>query len=166
MTFGATYRAIDEMILDEALETPMARAIARKAGLRSAGEATRTRALTAVDAYIDPIAPLSIGAEVYVFSYQWLVDFTGATQVRATSQADTNVFLNYADPLSTAVDAVEYPALTGFDELGNELNVGASILSSSGDLGWLTLAPERRVPLRIVVFPQEETSYSFALQVR
>lgn len=171
MSYPTVYRAIDNMILEEALETPMTRAIARKAGLRSTEGTTRTRALTVLDVYVGIAEPDSEEAVLGEISYWWLVDFTGATEIRATWPDDaTSVFVLYSDPsLEPSLDSLDpfdHPVLTGFDEVGDEQNVGGFNANSSGALGWLTLPPERRVPLRIAIRIEGELPYSFALQVR
>lgn len=76
MSFSLTYRAIIEMVGDVALQTPTARGVARKAGLRRGSAPPITSVISDF---------LSVAEQP--LARQYLVDLTGATRARFYSDA-------------------------------------------------------------------------------
>ena len=132
--FSTTYAEIEELIKRTALSVPLARAVARKAGLRQgAGSFSRT----VFAAYIDPMEqPLA---------RQWVTDLSGASRVMLQSRSNVPIYVFCSTNVgSNALDPGDYvtlrdPAL---------VRVSAS---ASSEPAWRTLPINRRVPLRLTI---------------
>ena len=156
MSYPKTYSAIKAMIPEIALETKMARSIARKGGLRQrAGEAVGSTERTLLDCWVDPKTPRE--------SRQWRVDLTGFRDIRYVSRGPLNpssLFLVYSETGfdSTALnpgDWERFPTLFPDDPYGYptewlESYSGTSELEDIDDgYGWARIPEAQRRPLRL-----------------
>jgi hypothetical protein len=158
--FPKVYSGIKEMARREALKVRTARAIARKAGLRSspsdAGSGTSTAPYTVIDSVVIG-APLN--SPEYM-SYQWAVNLTGVTHLRlyAHSDFDIHPFLS-AEPEALA-PADWQPIYGVYESLtirfgDNFLYPFRSNANLRGfDLLWIDLAEEYRAPWRLTFATQ------------
>lgn len=140
-SYPKTYRAIKEMVQNEALLTHTARGVARKAGLRS-GTATPGGPVTLVDA--------TVGPSLISSEWQWLVNLSGYTRVRMDARGDAPLHARYslAGASTTDLNPGDYaPFSGGLDGLKAEDTDGYP----SDALGWVTLAPGERAPVRLCV---------------
>lgn len=152
--------------MDTALQTPMARSVARKAGLRQ-GTTAFDGPATALDAYVDPVAGF--------YAHQFEIDLTGMSRVRFSAQSPILCYLLYSPSTSGAsseagssiLEPTDWTPLAGIlDEPGHPsdgdyfiLNANAAFASTSGRLLWVTLAEEHKIPLRVA--PSSDASIPF-----
>lgn len=149
MTFPGTHRAITEMILDTALQTPMARSIVRKAGLRQGVGETSAFTRTLIDAWID----IRRNKECW----QWDVDLTAYTAIRFMNRSNGPLFVVYSEAGygSETLDPEDYqlfPTLWPLDPYGyptSQLESGFSTSSLAGGWGWAAIREDLRMPMRI-----------------
>lgn len=135
-SYPKIYGAIREMARKEALRVPTARGVARKAGLRSVPEVQASPA-TLIDATVGPsFTPLE---------WQWLVDLSAYTRLRFDARGADPLFARYSltGASTEALNPSDYAPFAG----------GLSAEDSGGyppdALGWMTLAEEERVPVRL-----------------
>ena len=125
------------MIDGEVLETRTARDIARKAGLRgAAGVPVASRVRTLVDAWITP--------DTRPLVYQWLVDLSGFTKIRLTSQSVGEVIVYYSMTLSGDLDPGDF---TEWSDLFTEQQFEVP----GEGLFWAEIPGELRGPLRLTL---------------
>lgn len=176
MAYPIIYRELAELDEDESLHTAMARAVARKAGLRR-GVSSPATARTLIDTYVVPAGGEAGASEdMSNFAYTFEVNLTGATQIRTMSQSVEFVYV-YVSRLgvgSTVLDPGDWVQLRGTYSYGEDRIFSNIEDFEIGDLFWATLSDEDKVPLRVGlgtdVFaegPQLETAehFSFAMQV-
>lgn len=102
MSFPGFYREVREMVPSVALQTPLARGVARKAGLRvGLGSLVKT---AVVSDYV--------GSAEQPLSRQWLVDLTGLSSGFFFSSASSPIYLFRSDNLSsTTLNPADYEPL-------------------------------------------------------
>lgn len=154
MSFPKTYDAIAQMVEQEALRVPTARAIVRKAGLRAGGSGGGTATgtvRTAADIWLFP--------NNVAFSYQFLVDLTGYDVISFDCQSPTvAVGVYYSTSTSSALNPGDYtlwrserlnvadPLLQPFP-----LQDQATFANPTTELRWFRIPEERRIPLRLAL---------------
>lgn len=101
MGFPRTYAAIMEMVPAVALQTEVARGVARKAGLRRGSGSVITAAVSDF-----------VGSAEQPLARQWLVDFTGLGRGYFYSNASSPLYIfRSANLLSSALDPGDYEPL-------------------------------------------------------
>lgn len=86
-SFPRSFAAILDMIDNVALSAPVARKVARKAGLKAGGgEPVGTR--TIIDAYVHPEEP--------PLARQYQADFSNKTELRLSSRSDNLIYVIYS----------------------------------------------------------------------
>jgi len=141
LSYPRFYAAIKEMAREEALHTKTARAIARRAGLRSLRTGSDLGPGTLVDA--------TLGPTHIPFQWQWTVDLSGYERIRLDIRHHDNVLLYYSvdGPSTSALDPGDYEAFTGvFVESGLS---GILQANDGSALRWMVIPEELRVPLRL-----------------
>jgi hypothetical protein len=144
------YKQVERMIENTALQTKTARAIVRKAGLRpgvSSELPSTSRPQTVIDAWIEP----SVSTLDPEFEYQWHIDLTGYTHMRATCQHFTgsSVLVYYSLNDTTALDAGDWTRLISASSFSHQ--------DMSVPLGWVDIEEELRRPLRTTIGLLEAT---------
>lgn len=151
MTFPDTWNAIQAMARRRSFHTRMARAIARKAGLKM-GRGQSPAPTTLIDASPGPVhIPLT---------WQWTIDLTGYEKVRLDVRHQTSVHLFYSasGAFSSIYDPADWSQLSGFfEDLGTTGTLNASTGQGlRGDpLFWMDLPDEAKTTLR-VCFAQDD----------
>lgn len=154
MTLPRWYTQIERMIESTALQTKMARAIVRKAGLRPGTTETSPvllEARTLVDAYVMP--------QTGGMAWQWLVDLTACTRIRfVNTSAGLFVFYSLLGASSTALDPGDYqkfPTLYPDDPYfypEQFLNTAADTSQIGGHPHpWAQIPLALRVPMRLSI---------------
>ena len=152
MSFPKTYQALREMARDEALRVPMARAIARKAGLRSVpgGDVVTSGVSTLIGA--------SLGPTHVPLARQFSVDLSPYSRLRMASTHADVIYAYFSLGTGTALDPADWNLLPGYSE---ELGSSIFLRASTGTSGvtdffyWIDLDEEHRVPMRLC-FAQED----------
>lgn len=140
--FPNTDAAIRATIRRTVLHTRVAKGVARKAGLFA--RASAPSPTTVLDAYIDP--------EQEGLSYQWLVDFSGVSEIRLASQSSATVYLmrSLLGVESEAYDATDYVPLDGaLGGTGTQVFSSRTLNESGDDLRWYELDISQQIPMRL-----------------
>jgi hypothetical protein len=137
------------MARKEALQTKMARAIARKSGIRRGSGLASTVSQTLVDVWVYPKADKE--------NWQWDVDLTGFTAIRFVNRGpfNPNFFLAYSLDTSTTLAPSDYqlfPTLFPADPYGYPTQWLEAFSGNSeldGGYPWAEIREDLRVPMRL-----------------
>ena len=170
MSYPRLYRAVKDMVGEASSEVPTARAIVRRAGLRSvpSEDGSLEHSRQPICAFLEPAQGF--------YAYQWLVNLEAFSQIRIDCREPTLLYLLCSETLSGPLDPSDWQPVTGVD-------IGASdppepvTQSGAHFLNWYTLDEEFKTTLRIGVStdPDEpaldeisfvEARFGFALQGR
>lgn len=144
-SYPRLYSAIKEMARTEAIKTPMARAIARKAGLRSgASEEGEFGVITLIDATLGP-------HHLPLYS-QWSLDLSPYTRLRLEVRHQEGAIVKYTLAGGNALDPAGWLPVEGFfPDYGTTEILGSSDANGLvGDLlYWMVIPEELKAPVRL-----------------